>query len=238
MERTDDLQFEGLKILQNPELFCFGTDAVLLANFVCARTDAKMVDLGTGTGIVPLLVYGRLKRIKIQAIEIQQELAQMAQKSVALNQLQDNIQVVCGNISGCYRLFGCDNDVVTINPPYEKIGAGEKRSNECHLISRFETLITFDEICAETKKLLKTGGSLYMIHRISRLAELFETMKKYAIEPKKMRFIHSTIKTEPKYVLIHAIKEGKAGLRVQPPLVLYDENGNETVELKKIYHRN
>ncbi|MEA5003302.1 MAG: tRNA1(Val) (adenine(37)-N6)-methyltransferase [Christensenella sp.] len=238
MERIDDLQLKGLRIIQNSELFCFGTDAVLLADFASPKKGARIADLGTGTGILPLLLYGRQRDITVDAIEIQEKLAVNAQRSVELNGLCEYIRIVQGDIRDAYRLLGSEYDMVVVNPPYDKATAAIPSMDESHQTARFETKITWEEICKAAQKLLRSGGKFCMIHRVSRLVELFETLRSCRLEPKEMRLIHSSLKSEPACVLISATKDGRPALKVLPPLIVHEADGSETVEVKKIYHRN
>ncbi len=234
MERTDDLQLKGLKIIQDTELFSYGTDAVLLSSFVKTKKGDSIVDLGTGTGILPLLIYGKNTNVTLNAIEIQKPLYEIAKKSVALNNLQASINIIHGDIKDAPKFFK-EANIVVCNPPYEKQGDGFSRLSDSHKIARVEMLITFDDICISASKLLKTGGNFFLIHRPSRLSELFSTLTKNKLEPKIIRFVHTYVTSEPKLVLISASKEGKTALRVMPPLIMYDDNKNYTQEVKEIY---
>ncbi len=235
MERIDDLQRNGLKLVQDTELFCFGTDAVLLADFVEIAAGTKVADLGTGTGILPLLLYGRQPEAAYAAVEIQPQLYALAQRSVALNNLEDNICIVQGDIAHAKTLLGENFDVVVSNPPYEKIQDGKSRRNESHAIARKEQLIDFSGLCKSVAALLRVGGKFYFIHKASRLPELICTLKQYGLEPKILRMVHAHITDEPKYVLLCAVKGAKEHLRVRPPLVMYEALGRETEEHRRIY---
>jgi tRNA1Val (adenine37-N6)-methyltransferase len=237
MERIDDLQLQGLKIIQDTDLFCFGTDAVLLADFAFPKKGVRIVDLGTGTGILPLLLYGRQKEITVDAVEIQDKLCRIAQRSMALNGVEENIHIWKGDIKNAYELLGGGYDMVITNPPYDKVTAAIPRLAESHFIARFESMVTLHDICDAARKLLRSGGKLYMIHRASRLAEIFSELRACMLEPKELRFIHSYATREADRVLICAAKDGKSALRVWPPLVVHCEDGSETEEVKKIYNR-
>ncbi len=236
MERIDDLQC-GLKVIQDTELFCFGTDAVLLADFARVPKNAKVVDLGTGTGILPLLLYARQEEAAYFGLELQEALCSMACRSVEMNGLADKITMVRGDIKDAHRFFGNANDVVVANPPYEKEGDGAARGEESHRIARKEVRITFDELCESAARLLKTGGKFFCIHRPARLPELFGAMTRHGLEPKALRMAHPYIDAEPKYVLLCAAKGAGAELRVLPPLVMRHTDGTETEALQQIYRR-
>lgn len=237
MERIDDLQLKGLKIIQDSELFCFGTDAVLLADFAKPKKNARVADLGTGTGILPLLLYGRVPEITVQALELQEALCALAQRSVALNGLSEKIEVIHGDIKNARALLSGEFDMVVSNPPYERECAGVKSADESHRVARFEVAISFEEICCAAKKLLKSGGRFAFIHRASRLGELFETLKRHRLEPKDVRFIHSTVKKPSAQALVCAVKDGNEGINVLPPLIVHNADGSETDEVQTIYHR-
>ncbi len=233
MERIDDLQLNGLRVIQNPDYFCFGTDTVLLADFVKLHNGARVVDLGTGCGILPLLLYGRNAQITVCAAEIQSGLADLAQRSMALNGLQDVIRVVHMDLREAPRVFGCEHDIVVANPPYEKVDSGIDRVNESHGIARYEKCISLSELCATAARLLQTNGRFYMIHKANRLAEIFATLKTHRLEPKLLRAIHRDAASEAKYVLVCAAKDGREGMRVMRPLFVKQERscaGNATTQ--------
>jgi len=237
MERIDDLQLSGLRLIQDTELFCFGTDAVLLADFADIGKGSKVVDLGTASGILPILMYGRQPEAYYKGIEIQIPLAELAERNVELNKVKDHIEIVRGDIKDAPDIFGTGYDVVVANPPYEKEGEGAARDVECHKIARKELLITFAELCGSASKLLRTGGKFYIIHKACRLPELFGTLRNNRLEPKLMRQVHSHAGDEAKYVLICSVKDAGEFMRVLPPLVLHEDDGAETRELKRIYNR-
>ena len=238
MERIDDLQLKGLRIIQDSELFCFGTDAVLLADFASPKKGARIADLGTGTGILPLLLYGRQPDITVDAIEIQEKLAATAQRSVELNGLAGRIRIVQGDLRDAHRLLGSDYDMVVVNPPYDKATAAIPSMDESHQAARFETKVTWEEICKAAGRLLRPGGKLCLIHRVSRMAEIFETLRACRLEPKEMRLIHSRLGSEAVCMLLSAAKDGRPSLKALPPLVVHEADGSETAEVRKIYHRN
>lgn len=237
MERIDDLQLKGLKILQDTELFCFGTDAVLLADFVRLKKNARVADLGTGTGILPLLLYGRQEEISVQALELQERLCNIARRSVRMNGLEDRIEVLRGDIKEARSLLYGEFDAVVSNPPYEKEKAGIQSTDESHRLARFECAVTFEQLCRSAYKLLRSGGRFWLIHRAQRLAELLCCLRESRLEPKEIRLIHSFAGRPAAQVLLSAVKDGNEGLTVHPPLIVHHEDGSETEEIRKIYHR-
>ena len=235
-ERVDDLQRCGYKIIQNPEAFCFGMDAVLLSSFAKVFEKERAIDLGTGNGIIPILLRGKTAGRDFTGLEIQEESADMARRSVMLNDLESDINIVTGDIVGASALFGAAAfDVVTSNPPYMIGMHGIKNPDDAKAIARHEIKCTFDDIAREASKLLKEKGRFYLVHRPFRLPELFETMKKYKLEPKRMIMVYPYVDKEPNMVLIEGIKGGKARLTVEKPLIVYKETNVYTDEIYDIY---
>lgn len=235
-ERVDDLQRCGYKIIQNPEAFCFGMDAVLLSSFAKVYEKERAIDLGTGNGIIPILLRGKTAGRDFTGLEIQEESAAMARRSVMLNDLESDINIVTGDIVGASALFGAAAfDVVTSNPPYMIGMHGIKNPDDAKAIARHEIKCTFDDIAREASKLLKEKGRFYLVHRPFRLPELFETMKKYKLEPKRMIMVYPYIDKEPNMVLIEGIKGGRARLTVEKPLIVYKETNVYTDEIYDIY---
>lgn len=235
-ERVDDLQRCGYKIIQNPEAFCFGMDAVLLSSFAKVFEKERAIDLGTGNGIIPILLRGKTVGRDFTGLEIQEESADMARRSVMLNDLESDINIVTGDIVGASALFGAAAfDVVTSNPPYMIGMHGIKNPDDAKAIARHEIKCTFDDIAREASKLLKEKGRFYLVHRPFRLPELFETMKKYKLEPKRMIMVYPYVDKEPNMVLIEGIKGGRARLTVEKPLIVYKETNVYTDEIYDIY---
>lgn len=235
-ERVDDLQRCGYKIIQNPEAFCFGMDAVLLSSFAKVFEKERAIDLGTGNGIIPILLRGKTAGRDFTGLEIQEESADMARRSVMLNDLESDINIVTGDIVGASALFGAAAfDVVTSNPPYMIGMHGIKNPDDAKAIARHEIKCTFDDIAREASKLLKEKGRFYLVHRPFRLPELFETMKKYKLEPKRMIMVYPYVDKEPNMVLIEGIKGGRARLTVEKPLIVYKETNVYTDEIYDIY---
>lgn len=235
-ERLDDLQRNGYKIIQNPNKFCFGMDAVLLSGFAHVKKGEKVLDLGTGTGIIPILLEAKTESSHLTGLEIQEESADMARRSVAYNKLEDKISIVTGDIKEASQIFGSASfDVVTSNPPYMNDLHGLKNPELPKAIARHEVLCRLDDVVREAAKCLKVNGRFYMVHRPFRLVEIFETMRRYKLEPKRMKMVHPFIDKEPNMVLIEAVKGGKSMIKIEKPLIVYDEPGKYNREIYDIY---
>jgi len=235
-ERLDDLQRNELKIIQKTDGFCFGMDAVLLSGFATVKPGEKVLDMGTGTGIIPLLLSAKTKGEHFTGLEIQESIADMAARSVALNHLEEKIAIVNGDIKEASRIFGAASfDVVTTNPPYMNDSHGLKNPTEVKAISRHEVLCTLDDVVREGSKVLKSGGRMYMVHRPHRLIEIITAMKQYKLEPKRMKMVHPFQDKEANMVLIEAVKGGGSWLKMEAPIIVYKEPGVYTDEIWKIY---
>jgi tRNA1Val (adenine37-N6)-methyltransferase len=237
-EIIEDLQYKGLKIIQNKACFCFGMDAVLLADYPTLKRGDRVLDLCTGGGIVPVLLSGRGKAKQIIGIELMEYVADMGARSVALNGLEGNVTIIQGDVKQARELVDGVFDVVTVNPPYEKKNPALQSPNRYLEAARHEVFVTFDEICQTAVQVLKSGGRLALVHRCWRLAELLCTLKSYNLEPKRMRLVHPKSGEAPNLVLIEAVKDGREGLNVEAPLFVRDETGEYTAEIDRIYHRN
>ena len=236
-ERYDDLLTHHLKIIQSRDVFSFSMDAVLLARFASAPMKGTIIDLCTGNGVVPLLLSTRTKAA-IVGVEIQSRLADMAKRSVACNHLEAQISIVENDLKQ-YPRAGIDPqraDLVTVNPPYMNTTTGVQNENEHYALARHEIACTLDDVVAAAARLLSTGGKLAMVHRPTRLVDLLDTMRAYRLEPKRIRFVHPRRTEEPNMVLIEAVRDAKPECRVLPPLIVYDENGHYTEELRKVYY--
>ena len=232
-ERIDDLQCKGLRIIQNPELFCFGTDSVLLSHFIQIKKGDIVADLGAGGGILSILIGGRNRESMVYAVEIQDVLFDLAQRSIAMNGLI-NISLLKGDLKDAPLLFPrCD--VVVCNPPYERVGSGAASPNESHRIARHELKCSFDDVAKAASGLLGDGGRFYCINRAERMTELSETLRRYCLQPKIMRFIHKNTIKPANYVMICANKNGGEGVKIMPPLIMYDSDGKIADEVKKMY---
>jgi len=235
-ERLDDLQCKGYHIIQDPDRFCFGMDAVLLSGFARAKKGEKVLDLGTGTGIIPILMEAKTEGESFTALEIQEESADMARRSVSYNHLEEKVKIVTGDIKDASKIFGASSfDVITTNPPYMIGTHGENSPSEAKAIARHEVLCTLDDIIRESARLLKPKGRFYMVHRPFRLAEIMSKMVEYKIEPKRMRLVYPYIDKEPNMVLIEGLRGGKSRMTVEPPLIVYKEPGVYTDEIYELY---
>ena len=235
-ERIDDLQRNGYKIIQKTNGFCFGMDAVLLSGFAQVKQGEKAIDLGTGTGIIPILLEAKYKGEHYTGLEIQNEMADMALRSVALNRLEDKISIVCGDIKEASSLFGnAVFDVVTSNPPYMNDSHGLKNPHVPKAIARHEVLCTLDDVCREAARLLKPGGRFYMVHIPHRLIEIITTLTKYKLEPKRMKMVHPFVDRDANMVLIEAVRGGRSMIKVEAPVIVYREPGVYTDEIYSIY---
>ena len=235
-ERADDLQRNGLRILQNPQKFCFGMDAVLLSDFAQARAGERVLDLGTGTGIVPLLMSAKTDAARFDALEIQEESAEMAARSVAMNGLSERIFVRTGDLKEASALYGKNVfDVVTCNPPYMNDGAGRRNPAEPLAIARQEVLCAFEDVARESAAVLKERGRLFLVHRPHRLAEVTECLREYRLEPKRLRMVHPFADKEANMVLLEAVKGGGTFLKVEAPLVVFRKDGEYMPEIRDIY---
>ena len=235
-ERIDDLQRNGYGIIQNPKKFCFGMDAVLLTGFAGKATGEKLLDLGTGTGIIPILMEAKTKIPHLTGLEIQPESADMARRSVALNALEDKISIVEGDIKEADRIFEAASfDCITSNPPYMIGQHGLTGENEAKMIARHEVMVTFEEIAAVTEKLLRPGGHFYLVHRPFRLAEIMTTLVAHHLEPKRMQLVYPFVDKEPNMVLIEAVRGGNPRMTVEKPLIVYEKPGVYMPEILEVY---
>jgi tRNA1Val (adenine37-N6)-methyltransferase len=235
-ERIDDMQRNGYQIIQKQNGFCFGMDAVLLSGFAQVKPGEQAVDLGTGTGIIPILLEAKYDGIHYTGLEIQEEVADMARRSVILNHLEDKVSIVTGDIKEASRLFGAASfDVVTSNPPYMNDAHGLKNPDLPKAIARHEVLCSLDDVTREAARLLKPGGRFYMVHRPHRLIEIVTALKVYGLEPKRMKMVHPFVDREANMVLIEAVRGGKSMIKVEAPIIVYKEQGVYTDEIYTIY---
>ena len=231
-ERLDDLQVNGYEIIQHPGKFCFGMDAVLLSNFAHVKKDERVLDLGTGTGIIPILLTAKTEGKAFVGLEIQEESADMARRSVAHNHLEEKVEIITGDIKEAASIFGSASfDVITTNPPYMIGQHGIANASDTKAIARHEVLCTLDDILRESARILKPRGRFYMVHRPFRLAEIFSKMIRVGIEPKRMRMVHPFIDKEPNMVLIEGMRGANSRMTVERPLVVYKEVGVYSDEL-------
>ena len=235
-ERLDDLQRNGYKIIQNPQKFCFGMDAVLLSGFAKVKPGETVIDLGTGTGIIPILLEAKSRGQHFVGLEIQEESADMAARSVSYNGLENKISIQVGDIKDAAKQFGASSfDVVTSNPPYMTKNHGLVNDGDAKNIARHEILCDLEDVIFSTAKLLKPGGRCYFVHRPFRLVEILSLMSQYKIEPKRMQLVYPYVDKEPNMVLIEGLRGGKSRLTVEKPLIVYKEPGVYMPEIYDIY---
>lgn len=235
-ERLDELNRNGYQIIQDPNRFCFGMDAVLLSGFAQVKKGDTVLDLGTGTGIIPILLEAKTKGQHFTGLEIQPDSADMARRSVAFNHLEEKIDIINGDIKDASTIFGASSfDVVTTNPPYMIGQHGLTNPDEAKAIARHEVLCTLEDVVRESAKILKPGGHFFMVHRPFRLSEICCCMTKYGIEPKRMQLVYPFVDKEPNMVLIEGIRGGKPRMTVEKPLIVYKEPGVYMDEIYDIY---
>lgn len=236
-EVIDDLELNNLKIIQNNNGFKFGIDSILLSDFSKKiKKNSKVLDIGTGTGIISILLSAKTEAHKIIGIEVQEEVADMAKRSVILNNLEDKIEIINDNINNIENYFENNFfDVIVTNPPYQKNNTGLKSEDEKNLISRHEVKCTLEDIIKKSFKILKDKGEFFMVHRPERLVDIMYLMRKNKIEPKEIRFVYPKITEKPTLILIKGVKNAKEFLRIDKPLIIYNENGDYTQEILDIY---
>lgn len=235
-ERLDELHRNGYKLIQNPDKFCFGMDAVLLSGFAKIKPEENTLDMGTGTGIIPILLAGKTKGKHFTGLEIQKESADMARRSVLYNELQERISIVTGDIKEASKIFGAGIfDVVTCNPPYMNHQHGIVNPTMPKAIARHEILCSLEDVIREAARVLKPCGRFYMVHRPQRLVEIFSMMRQYKLEPKRMKLVHPYVDKEPNMVLIEGYRGGNPMITIEAPLVVYREVNVYTDEIYDIY---
>ena len=238
-ERIDDLEYKNLKIIQNEKGFCFGIDSILISDFAKKiKNNSIGADLGTGTGIIGILLCAKTNVKKIYGIEVQKDVADMAKRSTKLNNLENKFEIINSNIKDISGKLERESlDFAVSNPPYKKLETGKVNENEYKYISRHECSANLEDFINTAKYLLKDKGTLYMVHRPERLADLMELMRKYKIEPKKIRLVYSYINKDASLVLVKAVKNARPFLKIEKPLIIYDNNGEYTDEIYKIYNK-
>ncbi len=235
-ERIDMLHLHHYRIIQNKEGFCFGIDAVLLSDFAKVKQGENVLDLGTGTGIIPILMEGKTEGNRYVGLEIQEDFVDMARRSIHMNKQEEKIEIIHGDIKGAVKLFPLSSfDVITSNPPYMNTGKGLVNPTSAKAIARHEILCSLEDVIYNGARLLRVGGRFYMIHRPQRLMEILETLRKHNLEPKTLRMVHSYRDTEATMVLIESIRGGKPFLKVQPPLIIYADKNQYSTEIHQIY---
>ena len=241
-EKIDDLQRSGLRIIQDPARFCFGMDAVLLTGFIqegiAGRSMARedLLDLGTGTGIIPILMSAKSDCRTLTGLEIQPDSAEMAMRSVQLNGIGDRVRILQGDIKEADALFApASFGIVTCNPPYMIGGHGLQNPDSPKAIARHEVLCDFDDVARAAERLLESGGQFYLVHRPFRLAEIMTTLRDHGLEPKRMRLVYPYVDREPNMVLLDCVRGGRPRLAVEKPLIVYKEPGVYTEEIYEVY---
>lgn len=233
-ERIDDLEINNLKIIQNKKWFCFGIDSVLLSDFAKdIHKSSSILDLGAGNGILELLLSAKIENSKITGIEVQKEVSELAKRNIELNNLTDRIEIRNINIKDLDE--NVKYDAVISNPPYKPNGEGLKNELETKIIARHEVLASLEDFIKKASKCLKDKGAMYMVNRAERLADIFECSRKYKLEPKELRMVHSKVGDAPTIVLIKLVKNANKYLKIREPLYIYEENGKYTKEILKIY---
>ncbi|HIR13015.1 MAG TPA: tRNA1(Val) (adenine(37)-N6)-methyltransferase [Candidatus Choladousia intestinavium] len=235
-ERVDNLHRDGFRIIQNEKLFCFGMDAVLLTGFAKVREGENVLDLGTGTGIIPILLAAKTKGESFSGLEISEKSVDMAVRSVALNGIEDRVSIVQGDIKKAGELFApASFDVVTSNPPYMTESHGLVNQDLDKAAARHEIFCTLEDVVSAAARLLKAGGRFYMVHRPFRLAEIIRALSEHRLEPKRMRLVYPYADREPNMVLIEAVRGGRPRMTVEKPLIVYQAPGEYTREVLEIY---
>lgn len=237
-EGIDDLQLKGLKLIQKQQGFRFGVDAVLLSDFANIKNKHRVVDLCTGTGIIPFLAYGKYNPKEVIGLEIQDDMVEMANRSSELNDITDIVKFVHGDLKNKKLIDSLGKfDVVTVNPPYKLNNAGIVNPNDKLAIARHEVMCTLEDVIIACRRLLKDNGRMFIVHRPERLADIFGLMRKYKIEPKRVRMVQPNTKKAPNIVLVEGQRDGGAFLKWEETLYVYDDNGNYSEEIDRIYGR-
>lgn len=236
-ECLDDLQ-NGYMLIQKSNTFKFGVDAVLLADFADIKKTDHVLEMGTGTGIIPILLHAKKQPAAITALEIQPEMAEMAQRSIQFNKLEEKISILNMDLKEAHHKLGkAKYDCVVTNPPYVKKECGINNPEETKAIARFEIACTLQDVVSTAKELLRPGGKLFMVHRSDRLVDIVFEMRSQGIEPKRLRFVHSSIGKRPHLILIEGTRGGRPELKLMDPLYIYDDQGQYTEEIHLIYGR-
>ncbi|MCB2293078.1 tRNA1(Val) (adenine(37)-N6)-methyltransferase [Clostridium algoriphilum] len=236
-ETLDDLQLKGIHVIQKKHAFRFGVDAVLLANFAKVRKNAKVVDLCTGTGIIPFVLAGKTYASNLIGIEIQEEFVEMANRSAQYNELEHKIKFISGDLKDIELIKSIPKvDVVTVNPPYKLYNSGLVNLNNMNAIARHEICCTLEDVIIASRILLRDSGRMYMVHRPDRLVDILYTMRKHRIEPKRIRMVHPSVNKAPNIVLIEGQRDGGTDLKWEPPLYIHTDDGGYTKEIINMYN--
>ncbi len=236
-ERVDYLIHRDLKIIQHQDKFCFSLDAVLLAWFANVRPHDRVIDLGTGTGVIPLLLVARQPQVTVEGWEIQTDMVDLARRSVELNSLEKQIHITAGDLREAYQHYGCERfTLVTCNPPYQQTGTGDQNFDLSRALARHELNCTLEEVIQAAARLVTYRGRLTLVHRPQRLTEIIVYLRQHGLEPKRMRLVQPRPKSRPKLILIEAIKGAQPGLHLEPTLVIYQTGSEYTEEMQKILY--
>lgn len=236
-ERLDDLQRDGLCLIQNPAWFCFGMDAVLLSAFARVKRDQVCLDLGCGNGVIPILLAGRTEGTSFTGLELQEDIAEMAQRSVCYNRLEEKVHIVRGDIKEATSIFGAASfDVITSNPPYLTQSHGLLSETGHKAVARHEIACTLEDVISSAAHLLKPGGHFFLVHRPFRLAEILTCMVAYKLEPKRMRLVYPYVDKEPNMVLLEGVRGGNSRIKVEKPLIVYESENVYTEEVRQLYY--
>ena len=238
-ERLDDLQINNLKIIQNKNGFCYGIDSVLISDYAKKmKKNARIIDLGTGTGVIAILLTAKVNPKKIIGVEIQESIAEMAKRSILLNHLEDKVEILHEDIRKLDKILENNSfDVIVTNPPYMKINTGLKNENNIKLISRHEVECNIEDIARVSHRLLNENGEIYMVHRPDRLVDIMEIFRRYKLEIKELRMVYSKENMQANLVLIKAVKNARPFLKVDTPLYVYKKDGEYTREILEIYNK-
>lgn len=235
-ERLDDLQRDGLMLIQNPAWFCFGMDAVLLTGFAKAAKGSRVLDLGCGNGVIPILLSAKTEGEFFEGLEIQEDIADMARRSVCYNHLENRVHITTGDIREASSYFEASSfDVITSNPPYMINSHGLTNEASHKAIARHELMCSLDDVIRESARLLKPGGHFFMVHRPFRLSEIMNVMTRYKLEPKRLRLVYPYVDKEPNMVLIEGTRGGNRGMVVEKPLIVYENVNVYTEEVRELY---
>jgi len=235
-ETLDDLLIKGLKLIQKNKGFRFTLDSVLLAHFASVKEGDRIVDLGTGTGVIPLILSTRVNKYRAWGVELQQEIAEMADRSIRMNNLEDAITIYCGDIRDIHRVLGGGTfTLVTANPPYCSPQEGQPSSLESRALARHELACSLEDVVSGASKLLNYQGRFAFIHRAERLPDAFALLRRNQLEPRRLRFIHAFIDKNARHVLVEARKKAAPDLKVLPPLIVYEKPGRYTREILNWY---
>ncbi|HWQ77419.1 MAG TPA: tRNA1(Val) (adenine(37)-N6)-methyltransferase [Anaerovoracaceae bacterium] len=239
-ERIDEIGFGNLRLIQKPEDFCYGIDAVLLATFAEVRKGGRVIDLGTGTGVIPLILSHRTEAAAIVGVEIQKDAYERGLRNIILNDLGERVRMIHGDVKQLVKegmVVRHSFDAVVTNPPYVKVGGGLKNKESARAVARHETTAELDDFIGEASLLLKDRGNFYMVHRPSRLVDISVLCRRHKLEPKELRLVSPNKDTVPNILLIHCVKHGRPELKFLDSLYVYNEDGSYTEEILRLYER-